>query len=55
MYTVLWEANGIAHQCRTQNYLTARVILEAISDYWRDDGIIIQIYSGAEVVSEEIS
>jgi hypothetical protein len=55
MYTVMWKANGIAHECRTLNYLTARVVLEAVSDYWRDEGIVVQIWSGAKVVSEEIS
>lgn len=55
MYTVRWQANGILHECKSNNYLTARVVLEAVSAYWRGDNIVIQIWSGAEVVSEEIS
>jgi len=55
MYTIRWEANGIFHECKTTNYFTARVVLEAVSNFWHGDGINIQIWSGAEVVSEELS
>jgi hypothetical protein len=55
MYTVIWEANGIHHECKSDNRMTARMIQEAISDYWHGDGIAIKIWDGAVMIKEEVS
>jgi len=55
VYTIIWEANGIHHECKTKDRLTARQVQEAIIDYWHGDGIVVKMWDGQAVVKEEVS
>lgn len=55
MYYVIWEANGIHHECKAGNRLTARQVQEAIVDYWHGDGIRVTMWNGGVKDKEEVS